>query len=123
MNKPLLETVVSSRFRANPCYQLIAFQDLDSTAQSQLSAFAQDKDFYGILFPKIDKFFGKKTPNGKVIKNSTDFASYLLEYAKIAVVPGSAFGDDNCFRLSYATSKDILTKGGNDIKNALNNLI
>lgn len=57
------------------------------------------------LFPKCSSFFGKK--NGShVIHNSTDFAMYLLEVGRVATVAGDAFGDPDCFRMSYATSDD-----------------
>jgi aspartate aminotransferase len=52
------------------------------------------------IFPDISSFFGKS--DGIVtIKNSDDFALYLLNNAHVATVGGSAFGDDNCFRISY----------------------
>ena len=45
-----------------------------------------------------------KTIKGRKIKGSLDLAEMLLNEAKVAVVPGIAFGSDNHFRLSYATS-------------------
>lgn len=57
------------------------------------------------LFPKCSAFFGKSY-KGKEVKNSTDFAMLLLEEAHVATVGGDAFGDPECFRLSYATSDD-----------------
>jgi aspartate aminotransferase len=57
------------------------------------------------LFPKCSSFFGKS--DGKTtINNSTDFAMYLLEKGHVATVGGDAFGDPNCFRMSYATSDE-----------------
>jgi aspartate aminotransferase len=52
----------------------------------------------------------KKTTSGKIIKNDTDFASYLLEETGVAIVQGSAFGLEGYFRISYATSMQILEK-------------
>ena len=72
-------------------------------------------------FPNISALFGK-TFNGKVIGNSTDFASYLLDEAKVALVPGIAFGADNYVRLSYATSMDNIVEGMNRIEVAIRNL-
>jgi len=69
-------------------------------------------------FPDVSWFFGK-TLRGKTINNSEDFAMYLLEEAQVAVVTGSAFGDSNCIRLSYATSQDVLREAIKRIKNAL----
>ena len=60
------------------------------------------------VFPSCQGLFGKKTPKGEVIKNSNDFASYILEEALVAVVPGIAFGAEGFFRISYAASEDFL---------------
>ncbi len=71
------------------------------------------------LFLKCDKIFGKKAPNGEVLQNSNDVASYLLEDAKVAVVPGIAFGLEGYFRISYATSMDELSEACERIKASL----
>lgn len=60
------------------------------------------------LFIRCDKIFGTKTKSGKVIANSNDFGEYLLEEARVAVVPGIAFGLEGYFRISYATSMEEL---------------
>ena len=60
------------------------------------------------VFPSCEGVFGKKTAAGKVIENSNDFATYLLEEALVAVVPGIAFGAEGFFRVSYAASEDFL---------------
>ena len=57
------------------------------------------------LFPKCNSYFGKNNGD-KTINNSTDFAMYLLEEAHVATVGGDAFGDPDCFRMSYATSDE-----------------
>lgn len=62
------------------------------------------------LYPSVAGCIGKKTPDGKVIENDTDFASALLEAEGVAVVPGVAFGLSPYFRLSYATSTEALEK-------------
>lgn len=70
------------------------------------------------LFPKCSSFFGKS--NGeKTINNSTDFALYLLEEAHVATVGGDAFGDPECFRMSYATSDDSIKEAMCRIKKNL----
>ena len=56
------------------------------------------------------------------IKNDIDLVAYLLEEAKVAVVPGSAFGKEGYIRLSYATSMDNLKEGMKRIKEALSRL-
>jgi len=58
--------------------------------------------FYAL--PNVSSFYGKKTPQGQVIKGSLDLCAWLLETHLLAIVPGIAFGDDTCVRLSYATS-------------------
>jgi aspartate aminotransferase len=61
------------------------------------------------VFPSCQGLIGKKTPSGSEIKNDSDFATYLLEEALVAVVPGVAFGSEGFFRVSYAASKEFLT--------------
>ncbi len=73
-------------------------------------------------FPNISSVFGKKTPGGSVINGSSDFASYLLEEAKVALVSGDAFGADAHIRLSYAASMETITKGLDRIQGALKKL-
>lgn len=68
------------------------------------------------LYPSVAGCIGKKTPDGKVIENDTDFASALLEAEGVAVVPGVAFGLSPYFRLSYATSTEALKKACERIK-------
>lgn len=70
------------------------------------------------FFPDVSFYYGKSF-NGKKIANSTDMAFYLLNEACVATVMGSAFGDDSCIRLSYATSEDLLKEALRRIKDAL----
>ena len=70
------------------------------------------------LFPKCSSFFGK-TDGTTVINNSTDFALYLLEKAHVATVAGDAFGDPDCFRMSYATSDENIREAMRRIKDTL----
>jgi aspartate aminotransferase len=73
------------------------------------------------LFPKCSSFFGKT--NGKrVINNSSDLAMYLLEEGHVATVGGDAFGDPECFRMSYATSDDNIREAMKRIKTCLSKL-
>jgi aspartate aminotransferase len=74
------------------------------------------------VFPSCHDLIGKKTPKGMVIKNDNDFAAYLLEEALVAVVPGIAFGAENYFRISYATSDDLLEKACERIAKACKEL-
>jgi aspartate aminotransferase len=70
------------------------------------------------VFPKVDAYYGKSF-NGTPINNSTDFCLYLLENAHIATVPGEAFGDPACIRISFATSDEKLVEAITRMKNAL----
>ena len=73
------------------------------------------------LFPKCDSFFGK-SDGTTTIATSTDLALYLLERAHVATVAGDAFGDPQCFRMSYATSDDNIREAMRRIKEALSAL-
>jgi aspartate aminotransferase len=75
-----------------------------------------DGAFY--VFPKVDAYYGK-TFNGTLINNSTDLCLYLLEHAHIATVPGEAFGDPACIRISFATSDEKLVEAIKRMKDAL----
>jgi aspartate aminotransferase len=70
------------------------------------------------FFPDVSQYYGKSF-NGTKIENSTDMAFYLLNEANVATVMGSAFGDDDCIRLSYATSEELLVEAIRRIKEAL----
>lgn len=75
-----------------------------------------DGAFY--IFPDVSNFFGKS--NGKVtIKDANSFAELLLTEAHVATVSGSAFGDDNCIRISYAASEATLTEALRRMENFL----
>lgn len=70
------------------------------------------------VFPKCSSFFGK-SDGSRTICNSTDFALYLLEVGHVATVAGDAFGDPECFRISYATSDDNIREAMSRVKAAL----
>lgn len=74
------------------------------------------------VFPSCEALFGKKTPEGKIVKNSSDFTEYLLIKANVAVVQGIAFGMEGFFRISYATSEDLIEEACNRIKKAVDML-
>ena len=73
------------------------------------------------LFPKCSAFYGK-TDGEHVINNSSDLAMYLLEVGHVATVGGDAFGDPDCFRMSYATSDDNIREALRRIKDCLSKL-
>lgn len=70
------------------------------------------------LFPKCSGFYGKSYED-KTINNSTDLAMFLLEEGYVATVGGDAFGDPECFRMSYATSDDNIREAMRRIKETL----
>ena len=70
------------------------------------------------LFPKCSSLFGK-SDGERTINTSTDFAMYLLEKGHVATVGGDAFGDPECFRMSYATSDENIVEAMKRIKEAV----
>ncbi|MDD2319997.1 MAG: pyridoxal phosphate-dependent aminotransferase [Geobacteraceae bacterium] len=80
------------------------------------SCFRSTGAFYA--FPNVAAVFGKSFA-GKPITNSSELAAYFLDEARVAVVPGIAFGADNYIRLSYATSLDNIREGLNRIEKAI----
>ena len=83
------------------------------------------------FFPDVSELYGKNVPADSLyaktygrtnIANSDDMCMYLLYDANVALVQGSAFGDDNCIRLSYATSDEQLKEAVRRIKEAVENL-
>lgn len=70
------------------------------------------------LFPKCSSFYGKKYGD-RIITSSTDLAMFLLEEGHVATVGGDAFGDPDCFRMSYATSDDNIREAMRRIKDTL----
>ncbi len=116
---------------------IIAYQQGLDTVTEMKKAFARRRELvYNLLkeipgvktnlpegafyfFPDISSFFGKKDPDGKVIKNSGDLAIYLLNTGQVAVVGGDSFGNDHYIRISYAASDQNLKEALRRIKEAL----
>ncbi len=70
------------------------------------------------VYPSCAGVIGKLTTDGAKIESDTDFCSFLLETEGVAVVPGVAFGLEPYFRISYATSDELLTEACNRIQRA-----
>jgi len=85
-----------------------------------LSCLTPEGAFY--VYPSCEGVIGKETPEGKQISNDEDFMNYLLESEGIAGVHGAAFGLSPYFRLSYATSDEILKDACTRIKRACEKL-
>ncbi len=111
-----------------------------SAADEMKKAFIRRRDLvYGLLknikglkfnlpqgafyfFPDVSNYFGKRY-NDTIIENADDLAMYLLNEGNISVVTGSAFGDKNCIRFSYATSDEKLVEAMRRMEIALEKLI
>ncbi len=70
------------------------------------------------VYPSCAGCIGKQTPEGKRIETDEDFVTYLLEAEGVACVQGAAFGLSPCFRISYATSDEILEEACQRIQRA-----
>lgn len=81
---------------------------------SGFSCFSPMGSFY--VFPNCSNLYDKHLGD-KIIKSSEDIATLLLSEAKVAIVPGMAFGDNNYIRFSYAASMDAIEKGLKRIEN------
>ncbi|MBX2964644.1 MAG: pyridoxal phosphate-dependent aminotransferase [Cyclobacteriaceae bacterium] len=70
------------------------------------------------FFPDVSYYYGK-SDGERTIATGDDLCMFLLEKAHVSLVPGSAFGDDNCIRLSYAASEEDLREALSRVKQAL----
>jgi len=84
-----------------------------------ITCYKPEGAFY--LFPNFSNYM-HTSYNGSSINNSLDLGMYLLDGARIAAVPGSAFGAEGFMRFSYAASMERLSDAVNRLKNALNRL-
>lgn len=73
------------------------------------------------VFPQVSSYFGKSDGSG-IIRTSSDLCLYLLNKAHIATVPGEAFGEPSCIRISFASSDEKLVEAMNRMKKALTDL-
>ncbi len=72
-------------------------------------------------FPQVSSFYGRSY-GGEVINGSLDFCRLLLEHAKIATVPGMAFGNDEHIRIAYSTSMENITESLNRLEKFLSEI-
>ncbi|MFB0565011.1 MAG: aminotransferase class I/II-fold pyridoxal phosphate-dependent enzyme [Candidatus Aminicenantaceae bacterium] len=103
-----------SEFQRRRNYVLMRLQTIP-----EVSCFKAQGAFY--LFPNFSAYHEKEF-GGVQIRNSYGMAYYLLKEAKVAIVPGDAFGADDYIRISYATSMENLEKGMDRIIQALSQL-
>ena len=134
-------TKVQSQSTSNPCSiaqkaGLAALNGPEDSVAVMLSAFDERRKYVvaalngmeGVkcfmpggsfyVFPNVAAYYGKKAGD-KTISGSSDLCDYLLDEGRIAVVPGAAFGEDACVRLSYAVSLEENKKGLNRMAEAL----
>lgn len=105
---------MTSEFQRRRNYVLMRLQTIPDT-----SCHKPQGAFY--LFPNFSAYYEKEF-GGIQIRNSYGLAYYLLKEAKVAIVPGDAFGADDYIRISYATSMENLEKGVDRIIQALSQL-
>ena len=74
------------------------------------------------LYVNCEGVLGKKTPDGHVLKTDNQFCGYLLDAAKVTAVSGDAFGLSPYFRISYATSLELLEEACKRIHKAVSDL-
>lgn len=86
-----------------------------------LSARRPEGAFY--VYASCAGVLGRRTPGGEVIDSDTAFARYLMDEGGVAVVPGSAFGLAPYFRVSYATSHEVLEEACRRIAEATGRLL
>ena len=84
---------------------------------SGISCILPEGAFYA--YPNVSGLIGKKTQNGKILNNDAEIVEWLLESAEVAAVPGVAFGLEPYFRVSYATSLEVLKEAMNRIEKAV----
>ena len=137
-------TKIQSQSTSNPCSiaQKAAVEALRGPQDSvsmMLGHFSQRRDYIverlnsieGVTcfnpqgafyaFPNVSRLYGKSY-DGKTVQGSNDFTEFLLEKAKVAVVPGVAFGTDEFIRLSFATSMEAIKEGLDRIEKAVKSL-
>lgn len=74
------------------------------------------------VYPEFSALIGKSTPDGRVIDSDEALVAYLLDDARVAAVPGAAFGLSPAMRISYATSDALLREACERIQTACANL-
>ncbi len=75
------------------------------------------------VFPRVDGLFGKTSPGGRLLDSAMSVADFLIHEGGVAVVPGEAFGEARCVRISYAIARDQLVSGLERIAAAVATLV
>jgi aspartate aminotransferase len=111
--KPTQDMVTA--FRARRAHILKGLQQIPNIRCHQPAG-----AFY--VFPDISTYFGKTAPDGTLISDASELCMYLLNSAHVSTVTGSAFGEPNCIRLSFANSLENIEKGIGRIREAMSKL-
>lgn len=107
-------TAMNMAFRRRKDLMVKMVRDIEG-----LKVYEPEGAFY--VFPQVSYYFGKSF-NGKVINTTNDLCLYLLDEAHIATVPGEAFGDPTCIRISFANADEKLINAVKRMKEALGRL-
>ncbi|XP_057500811.1 bifunctional aspartate aminotransferase and glutamate/aspartate-prephenate aminotransferase-like [Actinidia eriantha] len=99
-------------FKERRDYLVESFGELEGIKMSEPQG-----AFY--LFLDFSSYYGVEAEGFGMIKDSESLCRYLLEKAQVALVPGDAFGDDRCVRISYSTSLSTLQAAMDKIKKAI----
>ncbi|KAK6924114.1 Aminotransferase, class I/classII [Dillenia turbinata] len=99
-------------FRERRDFLVKSFRELDGVKISEPQG-----AFY--LFLDFSSFYGAEAKGFGIIKDSDTLCRYLLDEAQVALVPGDAFGDDNCIRISYAAALSTIQAAVERIKKAM----
>ncbi len=99
--------------RRDRMYELI-------TAIPGLECVKPEGAFY--VFPRVSSYFGRRTPDGRIVASATDLLEYLIDTARVAGVPGDAFGGPEHIRFSYACNVETIEKGMARVAQALDRL-
>ncbi|KAI4354371.1 hypothetical protein L6164_003238 [Bauhinia variegata] len=99
-------------FRERRDFLVKSFREIDGIKISEPQG-----AFY--LFADFSSYYGQEAEGFGKIEDSESLCRYLLDKAQVALVPGSAFGDDSCIRISYAESLTTLQAAVERIKKAL----
>ncbi|KAE9601273.1 putative transaminase [Lupinus albus] len=102
-------------FRERRDFLVKSFSEMDGVKISEPQG-----AFY--LFIDFSSYYGREAEGFGIIEDSDSLCRYLLDKGQVAVVPGGAFGDDTCIRISYAASLTTLQAAVERIKKALTHL-
>ncbi|KAK9111097.1 hypothetical protein Scep_018616 [Stephania cephalantha] len=99
-------------FKERRDYLVKSFKELEGVTISEpMGAF--------YLFLDFSSYYGSEVEGFGIIKDSESLCRYLLDKGQVALVPGDAFGDDKCIRISYAASLSTLQSAMKQIKEAI----